>query len=505
MGSKLRLVPLVLALASVPPASAAPGYTITELKPLHGSVSYALDVNVAGQATGVMTDESTSSFAYRGFFYDPKGGLVDIGELGGRNTFAVALNDAGVATGWSQTPSGAAHAFVFTPGVGMRDLGPAAGRSFANDIGESGNVIGGLVPSGHAFVWSDSGGIKDLGAGKAASFNFQGDIFGARGPTSGIWSPPYALFVPIAPIDTAVDISGANVFGHVTGTSGTDAFYWDGETYTKLTAAGLRSSSGQAINDADNAVVHAVDTKGVDVPLLFRAPTSQPTRGDSLNPAGSPFSSLLDFSSIDDLGHIAGNGRVGSDIHAFVLTPPFATQVDTVRMILDGGLPAANPFAAFVDAVLEPLTGADATSCFELRELRGTLAVSRGVPFTTPQREVASNALQALVTASGCTNALPTAPVIVPHVFVRKREREPVAVNVQGAVTILTQFPGGSRFDVVNVRETGAKPKLKTTRTKTSVQVRVSRLRLGTLRFAVVATKLPTSAATPVLTRVSGQ
>ena len=129
MGSKLRRVRLALALALVAagPAAAAPGYTITELKPLHGNMSYTRDVNLAGQATGVMTDESASTFAYRGFFYAPKGGLVDIGSLGGRNTFAVALNDAGLVTGWSQTASGAAHAFVFTPGVGMRDLGPPAG------------------------------------------------------------------------------------------------------------------------------------------------------------------------------------------------------------------------------------------------------------------------------------------------------------------------------------------------------------------------------------------
>lgn len=503
MGSKLLLA-AAAALAAAAPAAAAPGYTITELKPLHGSVSYTLDVNLAGQATGVMTDESASSFAYHGFFYDPRTGLVDVGGLGGRNTFAVALNDAGVVVGWSQTPSGAAHAFVFTPGVGMRDLGPAGARSFATDIGESGEVIGGLSPGSNSFVWSSSGGLRNVGPGNMTALNFQGEAFGSRGAALGLWAPPYSTFVPLPPISAAsAEVAGGNIFGHLTGTTRTDAFYWNGTTYTALAPAAFRSSTGQGINDADNVVVHAVDAKGLDVPLFFRAPNAAPTAAAALNPAGSPFSALLDFSSIDDLGHIGGNGRVGSDIHGFVLTPPFATQVDTVRTILKAGVPTTSPFASFVDSVLGPLAGPDTASCFELRELRGTLSVSAGVPFTTPQRQAASAALQALLTTNACAAAVPAAPVLVPHVFARKGEREPVAVVVQKSVTVLVQFPGGSRFDVVSVREPGAKPKLKTTRTKTSLQVRVTKLRTGTLRFTVVAKKLLATRATPVITKVS--
>jgi probable HAF family extracellular repeat protein len=504
MGSKLRLAPLVLALLSAGPASAAPGYTITELKPLHGSISYTRDVNLAGQATGVMADESASSFAYRGFFYDPRAGLVDIGDLGGKNTFAVALNNAGLVTGWSQTASGAAHAFVFTPGVGMRDLGPAGGRSFANDIGESGDVIGGLLPGSNSFVWSSGGGLRDVGPGRMSALNFQGDAFGSRGAALGLWSPPYTTFVPLAPLSAAaVEVAGANVFGHLIGTGRTDAFYSDGSTYTALNPAGFRGSTGQGINDADNVVVHAVDTKGLDVPLLFRAPAAEPVRADALNPPGSPFSSLLDFSSIDDLGHIGGNGRVGADIHAFVLTPPFQTQVDTVRSILRQGLSPSSPFAAFVDAVLGTLTRADATSCFELRELRGALSVSRGVPFSTPQRRTASNALEAIVTGNGCPNALPEVPVSVPQIFARKGERQQVAVRVSGAVTIRAEFPNGSRFDVTGVREPRRKLTLKKTRTKAWVKVRVSNLKPGTLWFTVVAQKLLAAKPTPVTTTVA--
>ena len=132
--------------------------------PLKGTFSYALDVNLSSQATGVMSDESGFAPVYRGFFYDPQTGLVDIGDLGGANTFAVALNERGVVTGTSQTDTGAVHAFLYTPGVGMRDIGANA---FPSDISEAGNVIGRLGANNDVFYWSDAGGFEDLGPGTA--------------------------------------------------------------------------------------------------------------------------------------------------------------------------------------------------------------------------------------------------------------------------------------------------------------------------------------------------
>ena len=104
---------------------------------------------------------------------------------------------------------------------------------------------------------------------------------------------------------------------------------------------------------------------------------------------------------------------------------------------------------------------------------------------------------------NGCMRATPAVPVTVPHVFVRKAQRAGVAVRVTGPVTIRVDFPSGSRFDVVNVRETGSKPRVKRVRRGTFVQVRVSRLKPGTLGFSVVAKMLLRKKATPVMTKVS--
>jgi hypothetical protein len=357
--------------------------------------------------------------------------------------------------------------------------------------------------------------MRNVGPGNMAAFNFQGNVFGDRRGSSivpGTWGPPYSTFVPFGPAPTSfagAEASGGNVFGHAAGTflgrrGGRDAaFYWDGHTYRNLTPAGMRAASAESLNDADNVVVHASDAKGADVPFLFRLPSSPPVNGASLNPTGSAFSSLLEFSSIDDVGDIGGNGLVGGEIHGFVLRAPFVTQLDTVRSILHGGIPPASPFLSYVDRILGPMTTVGVTSCFELRELRGSLSVSRGVPFTEPQRQVSANALQAVMARNACTEGISTVPVTVPHVFARKGEREQFTVRVVGPVTIRADVPVGARLDVVGIREKGRTPKLKKTRTKTSVTIRVAKLKPGILRFAVVARKLLATKGTPVTTTVA--
>jgi probable HAF family extracellular repeat protein len=95
-------------------------------------------------------------------------GRTDLGTLGGNNTVATAVNDAGQVAGYSSLTDGSTHAFITGPnGVGMTDLGALGGNStFASAINDAGQVVGdtGLnYGSSHSFITGPNGvGMTDL-------------------------------------------------------------------------------------------------------------------------------------------------------------------------------------------------------------------------------------------------------------------------------------------------------------------------------------------------------
>lgn len=115
----------------------------------------------------------------RAFFWSKSTGMIDLGTLGGPYAQAFAINDAGFITGNSQvrpsaTETEAFHAFLSPPpmgagAIGMRDLGTLGGRfSYGMAINAKNHVVGystiNKVDSRvHAF-WFDGTGLKNLGS-----------------------------------------------------------------------------------------------------------------------------------------------------------------------------------------------------------------------------------------------------------------------------------------------------------------------------------------------------
>jgi probable HAF family extracellular repeat protein len=460
-------------------AGAVP-WTFTEMKPVNGTFSYAFDVNLAGQATGVMSDESGFAPVYRGFFYDPKSGLVDIGDLGGANTFAVALNDKGVVTGTSQTDKGAVHAFLFTPGVGMRDLGAAA---FPSDISETGSLVGRLGSNSDVFYWSDSGGFQDLGPGTAQRFDTSGAFYGSRNNVPGRWT--VSGFTPLGALPapfTKGEAYDGNIFGMTTGrltsANGDTAFAWSGPTLDALLGA---RSTGQSINNAGTIAVHGTDEDGNDVPQLFDPPYDTPQG----NYDGWIGAHILDFTAVDDVGHAAGAARTNDGVvHGFVMTPYFPLQAHTAASILAQGLASSDPFRTMAERSLSGLVaGSSETGCYQMKQLRKTLAVGSGTHFTAEQRSAAQKALGTVLETGECGNALPIAPTTVPHIFSRTNERMQFRVQILGRhrISVIVDAPSGAKVVAVNA----PKKKVK-----------------GTVRITVVARRLLHGGATPVTVTV---
>ncbi len=104
----------------------------------------ANDVNAQGDAVGW----SGAVNDVRPVFYPASGGVLDLGSLGGTDSSAFAMNDAGDAVGYSYTPGNQSrHAFVYKDGF-LRDLNeriPAdSGWELiaATGINDAGRIVG---------------------------------------------------------------------------------------------------------------------------------------------------------------------------------------------------------------------------------------------------------------------------------------------------------------------------------------------------------------------------
>ena len=143
-----------------------PDGTLTYLRTLGGPDSLAYGINDAGQVTGFAKTRDGSQHA---FITDPNGvGMTDLGTLGGGASSAYGINDAGQVAGSSITKDGSTHAFITGPnGMGMTDRGTLGGPdSLAYDINDVGQVVGTSTTqdgSVHAFVTGPDGvGMTDL-------------------------------------------------------------------------------------------------------------------------------------------------------------------------------------------------------------------------------------------------------------------------------------------------------------------------------------------------------
>jgi probable HAF family extracellular repeat protein len=143
---------------------------------------YGLGINNAGLAVGLLGPaENPVAALFR------RGEAISLGTLGGTNSAANAINNAGQIVGGASLPGDdASHAFLYQ-GTTMRDLGTLGGRySSASSINNRGWIVGNSSTEGesvtHAF-FHDGHRMRDLGSFDGNSFatgiNSQGDIVGA--------------------------------------------------------------------------------------------------------------------------------------------------------------------------------------------------------------------------------------------------------------------------------------------------------------------------------------
>ena len=118
---------------------------------------------------------------------------ADLGTLGGEFSYAADINGADVIVGWSQTAAGATHAFRWSAGSGMVDLGTLPGDATSRAVaildGASGDILGMSGENGRwtPVIWNASGSARALPITFASNpantlpqdFNSRGEVVGS--------------------------------------------------------------------------------------------------------------------------------------------------------------------------------------------------------------------------------------------------------------------------------------------------------------------------------------
>ena len=148
------------------------GHFVMLNRKLNASESAAFAVNNRGQIVGRRKGPGFPQ--YRAFLFE-RGTYIDLGDLGGEESWALDINDAGQVVGWSRTRT-RTHAFLWENGV-MTDLGTLSGfnkglNSEARAINANGEITGFSEViitvdnvshrETHPFIWKN-GTMLDLG------------------------------------------------------------------------------------------------------------------------------------------------------------------------------------------------------------------------------------------------------------------------------------------------------------------------------------------------------
>jgi probable HAF family extracellular repeat protein len=159
---------------------------MVDLGTLGGKDSYAADIDAGGRVVGWAMNARTEQ---RAFLYKD-GKMVDLGTLGGPSSVATAINADGQIVGSADVARGGRHAFLYEGGK-MKDLCAAPNTprwdpSWINDAGQIvGSICGGVDTRFKPVLWSH-GNIEEIASDEIRQSSAEGDRINASGQIAGM-------------------------------------------------------------------------------------------------------------------------------------------------------------------------------------------------------------------------------------------------------------------------------------------------------------------------------
>lgn len=387
----------VLFLGCVTAAQAGPAalhYALTDLGTLEGdSIAYA--INELGHVVGISRPADHTS---RAWVWKPGVGLTELHGLGGDQTFAYDINDAGQVVGGAGIDF-TVHALLWDGSTSPMDLNPGPEHfSIAQAINNAGRVLlqaqKGLEPGSSLMLWDADSGLVDYGRlngtdAQGWAINDSDEValyWTAQGapPHAMRWHPEDGLWflsndIPSATGGVQSVLSGnsqaINEDGQVAGAyfvqgvpGGWRAFRWTPPLYPKSQPQGHMSelatlgaeSIAWGINDSgdvvgfSNPVVNSRNEEDFRAVLwkwrieVLPDGSEQPVielynLNDLLvGPAGVGWT-LLGAQDVNNAGQIVGYGfNPQGQMRAFLLTPVPEPAVAVLILLLGGCLAAVR-------------------------------------------------------------------------------------------------------------------------------------------------------------------
>lgn len=320
----LFLLSLIMGVAHASPTYHAsyPEYRVTIVGPA-GSQPAA--INNAGAVVGVTYVSATGS--YRSFVNYGKGPL-DLGLLGGRSNYAVAINDKGEVLGNWITTAGLLRGYVYYRGS-FRQLNPVPGRTTGYvDINNAGYIVAEATPAGPAggnprsYLRAPNGTWRDLGALPFENVATQAAALNNRNQVTGI--------------------SGELIFPEIP----YHAFIWSRGTIRDLGGLGYTPNYGLDINDRGQ-VAGYVSTETFREALAAIFSHGRVNLIDTRPPGNYRYSTAV---GINNHGHVIGTsdflgpyvyrGRRMESVNALI-DPGSGWSISFPRAINDAGQIAA--------------------------------------------------------------------------------------------------------------------------------------------------------------------